>query len=735
MPQTSRNSILRDFHPSVLIPSLTAGLISGILLISLQLSFAALVFSGGLSPYLQTGIGLVLFSGIVIALVIAFTSSFPVTIASPQDSPAVLLALIASSISILIPENSPTTFATVAAALALTSMLTGALFFGLGVFRLGGLVRYIPYPVIGGFLAGTGWLLFQGGINVMTGTQLTPEFLSVLAGSDVVIRWLPGVVLGCVLLIVLRRWTHALLTPAILFIAILLFYMTLPLSGSTIEMARQGNWMLGPFSSEQLFQFVTPTAFLQANWTVLFFQADKIAAVVVVCVVGLLLNASGIELAVRRDIDFNRELRAAGIANFIAGIASGFPGYHTLGVTALSHRLGARSRLTGIVTAFLIAFTLFFGAALLEYVPRPVLGGLLVYLGIAFLVDWLYDAFFKLPRLDYALVVFITAVIAVFGFLPGVGVGILVAMALFILTYSRVRSVKQELTGATYRSSVDRSPPERAYILEHGSELWILQLQEFIFFGTGQTLLDRIRARIQGTTKPMLKYIVLDFQRVPGLDSSAVASFIRIQQLLESKQITLLLTTVSPPIQAQLKRGGLEQGVQWLPSLDAGVEWSENAILADSSLTRDNTFRSFETQLSQILQHPEDLERLFKYMERLELPADSYLIRQGEQADALYFVESGQVCVEVEDVKGKKRRIRTIHHSSVVGEIAPYWGGVRTASVIALEPTTVYRLSNQSLEEMDRRDPDLAVAIHRWIASTMAARRADDLGRIQALTS
>jgi len=736
MATTTRSTLAQHFHPSALVPAITAGLTAGILAIILQLSFAALIFGGDLSAYLGRGIGLALFSGIILALVVALTSSFQVTVASPQDSPAALLAVITVSISALLSEsnNTSATFATVIAALALTTMLTGAVFIGLGVFRLGRFVRYIPYPVIGGFLAGTGWLLLEGGINVMTGARLTPEWAFLLSQPTVILRWIPGVVLACVLLIVLRRWTHALITPAILFIAIVIFYFAILYTGNTVEIARARSWMLGPFPSESLFQFITPAAFLEANWMVLLTQADKIAAVVLVCIVALLLNASGIELAVRRDIDFNQELRAAGIANLMAGIAAGFPGYHLLGASTLSYRLGARSRITGITAALLIAFTLFFGAGLLEYMPRPVLGALLAYLGISFLVEWLFDAFFKLPRFDYLMIVLITAVIAIFGFLPGVAVGLIVAMILFIVTYSRVRSVTQELNGSTYYSTIDRSPVERAYLMEHAGDIWILKLQEFLFFGTAQSLLDRIRGGMQDKTRPGLKYIVLDFQRVPGTDSSAVASFLRMRQLLEPRQIELVMTGVSRGIQAQLKRGGFDKGIRFFPSLEAGVEWYEEQILRGSDFAYDDIFRSLDAQLLQILPRPEDIERFRRYLTRLEVPTGTYLIRQGQIASELFFLEMGEVSVELELEGGKTMRLRTIQHSSVVGEVAPYWGGVRTASVVTLKPTTLYSLSIRELDEMDRHDPDLAAALHRWMASVMAERLAGNTRLLQMLT-
>ena len=91
--------------------------------------------------------------------------------------------------------------ATVVAAITLTSLLAGVFFWVLGWLRQGSLVRYIPYPVIGGFLAGTGWLLFQGGLGVMSDASLTLAHLPTLFQADLLLRWLPGVVLAVGLLL------------------------------------------------------------------------------------------------------------------------------------------------------------------------------------------------------------------------------------------------------------------------------------------------------------------------------------------------------------------------------------------------------------------------------------------------------------------------------------------------------------------------------------------------------
>ena len=107
-------------------------------------------------------------------------------------------------------------FATFLAAIALTTLLMALILLVIGHFRLGGFVRYIPYPVVGGFLAGTGWLLAQGGLGVMLDIPLTIGNLPRLFAPDRLIAWLPGVVFGVALLLVLRRHQHFLITPGAL---------------------------------------------------------------------------------------------------------------------------------------------------------------------------------------------------------------------------------------------------------------------------------------------------------------------------------------------------------------------------------------------------------------------------------------------------------------------------------------------------------------------------------------
>ncbi len=732
-------NLSREFQLRRLVPNLTAGLVAGALVLVVELSFAVLIFSGSLANHVADGIGLVLFGAVIMGIVVALTSSFPGAQAGPQDTSAAILALMATSITQSMPATaaSDAVFFTVVAAIALTSVLTGILFLTLGRFKLGNLVRYIPYPVIGGFLAGTGWLIVVGALGAMTGTPFTFSTVGVLFQSDMIVRWLPGVLLAGLLTILLRRYSRFWVMPAILLGAVAVFYAALWLTNTSVATASAQGWLLGPFPAGSVWHALTPAALAQVDWSVIFGQADNIAMILMIAVIALLLNASGLELAVRKDVDLNHELESAGLANLLAGLGGSPAGYHFLAVSVLDYKMGARGRVPGLITAAFCALVLFFGMTLVSLFPKPVLGGLLLFIGLIFLVEWLYEGWFKLSRSDYALVLVILAIIATFGLLQGVIAGLAIAIALFVINYSRVNVIRHTLTGSSLRSTVDRPPSQRQFLREHGEQLWVLQLQAYIFFGTAQRLLDQVRQRVRDPQLPAIHFLIFDFARVDGLDSSAVASFVKMEQFAESKDIELVFTHLSSEIQCQLEQGGLGRGapsrLRFLPTLDLGVEWCEDQILTIGNALRDEPQDNLEAQLNRIFGTQCDLARFMSYVEKAEIGVGELIVRQGDSADALYFIACGASMVQFEAKDGRTVRLRTMRCGNIFGEVGWYMGQIRTASVRTTEPSILYRLSTEAIQQMEQRDPDIAATLHEWIAHLMAERLAETNNLIAAM--
>src|SRR5262249_34021427 len=150
--------------------------------------------------------------------------------------------------------------------------------------------------------------------------------------------------------------------------------------------------------------------------------------------------------------------------------------------------------------------------------------GLLFYLGLGLLVEWVYASWFRFSRLDHLLVLLILAIIAFWGFLVGVAAGVVIACLVFAYSYSRQRVIKHAFTGAKHHSNVDRTAPQQGFLREQGDPVYILVLQGYIFFGTANTLLDHVRRRFEAGDKTKTRFLLFDFGMVTGLDASAALS-------------------------------------------------------------------------------------------------------------------------------------------------------------------------------------------------------------------
>jgi SulP family sulfate permease len=721
------------------VTSLSAGLISGVLTVTMGIAFAALIFSGPLSGFISRGISLILLSTLIIGTFVAWTSSYKGTVAHPHEIPAAILALIASLItSKMLPTASlEGMFITVVAAIAVTSFMTGLFFLALGTFKAGNLIRFIPYPVIGGFLAGTGLLLVKGALGVMTDRAVTFSTLTCLMQSDVAMKWLSGLVLAMILFGVIRRWSHYLIMPLWLVASIGLFYLMVWLVGAPVEEVRAQGWLIGSLHETRLDIPLSAASLTQIDWGLILTQAGRIGTILILSCISLLLNASGLELVVRREIDLNRELKSVGVANLLAGAVGGTVGIHSLSLSALGHTMGTNSRLIGFISALLGGSILFFGGSLLSYFPKPIMGGVLLFLGFSFLYQWLYESWFKLPKIDCVLIWFILIVIDAFGFLEGVGAGILVAVVIFVYNYSRVSVVKQALSGIHYHSNVDRTPDQQQMLTEKGDALYLLKLQGFIFFGTASNLHDKVCRRAAAENMPPLLYAALDFRFVNGVDSSAANSFAKMKLHAESHDYVLIFSGLSPILLNQFRRDGfpLEENAHFriFPDLDRAIEWCENQMVAFRGVYAPRGDLLLEDQLRTFFPDPEKMARLKQYLEKKQVPPGHCLIHQNDPPHSLYFLESGRITVQMQKEAGQVVRLRTGGPGTVVGELGLYLRSPSTASVITEHESVFYRLTAEALTHMEETDLEIAAAFHKFMVHRLGQRLIYTNRSLQAL--
>lgn len=723
------------FLPEQLPRNLLAGAVSGLMTVIAGISYATLIFSGSIGGELQLGIAAALTSAAVVGLVMAVLSSSPYVIAGPDANISAIMALIAAAVAAVPGPDvaSGVLAANLWAAMAACSLLAGAFLFFVGHMKLGHWIRYIPHPVVGGFLAGTGGILVRGSFKVMCGTPLSVANLRSLGGAENLAHWVPGAAFALVILLILRQFKHYLVMPSLVVAGIVVTHVILSSLGlSIVEATRQG-WLLSSFPRDLFWRSYSELSLSQVDPTVLAAGVGNLAAMLLVAAIVILLNCASVELATHRDIDLDRELKASGIANIAAAPFGALPGCTALSRSILNFKAGATSRLSGITSALFCGVILVAAAPALALFPKPVLGGLLLYLGLSLLVDWVIDGWSRLSRLDYFLVIAIVVIVGTWGFLPGVAFGVVVACMMFAFNYSRIDVVKHALTGAVYHSNVERSHPQRNLLKEQGHQIRILRLQGFIFFGTAYPLLSYVQGILGGREGSPARFFVFDFSAVHGLDSSSAVSFARMSSLLKSASATLLLVGLRPEVRRLLAEGGCvpagdkapddQAAVRCdFPDLDHAVGWCEERILADGT-ARTDTVQTLVDHLSILYPRPELVPRLMQYLERIDATPGQVLFTQGEPSLDLYFVESGQVTALLHlQHERPHKRLRTMGAGTVVGEMGLYLGAARSATVVVETPGTLYRLSAESLQRIELEDVELANSLHRFFVRTLAER-------------
>ncbi len=693
-----------------------AALIMAPLAVVSTISFSAIVFSGPLAPYLSQGIGMGLFGGLVLGLAGAFGSSFRGIVCQPQDVTAVILSISAGTIAARLgTTNSEVLLATIIMLAAIAATLVGVAFLALGALRLGSLGRFIPYPVLGGFLAASGYLILRVGLY-MAAAPSAGELLSVPA----LWRWGPVLLLALVLFWVARRDTSGFGVPIVLALSFAVFYAGLKLAGIDLASAGQMGLLLGPFGpGAGEWRMISAKVVTQADYAAILAEAPALLTLVGLALVGMILNASGIEVGSGSPVDLDHELRVTGVANLLVAAGGGLVGYHVLAKTLLGRRLVDRgSRWIGASAALACGVALVAGADVLAVMPLGVFAAVVAYLGLDFLYKWLWVERRRMPAQDFAVLLGIVGVAAGFGFLQAVAAGMLASSVLFLVNYARLDVVRSRLNGTLRLSATERSEAASRLLTEQGAATLVYELQGYLFFGTAHTLFDQIAAQIADTPGDR-RVLIVDFRRVQGLDVSAVYNFGKLEQLCRTTGVRLILTNIAPAVMRTLGPSGLLDRVERLPTLDDALTNVEEDRLRRAALSAPQP----QSTLASLIERASALlgDELFV---RENVPAGAVVFNQGGPSDRLILLESGRLSAHVKGPSGDEIRVASFLAGALVGEIGFLTDTPRTATIVADEKSSIRFVGRSGMDRLADLEPELAHDIYREAATQLARRLA-----------
>jgi SulP family sulfate permease len=701
--------------------SVVSGVVVGLLSILFYLSYAALIFSGPLTPWLSYGMAATFITGAVGGAAVSMCSSLPFAIGGPDGSTsAVTAALVTALTGHMAAKGADSGLLTATlVALALSSALTGIVLCGLGLARAGRAIRFVPYPVIGGFIGASACLMLLGAAQVLTGDRLQLSTIGQFLDADHAEKLLAGLAVTALLLLGRTFWKTPFATPALLLASIPAFYVAVLLLGVPLADVQAQGWT---FEAPSTAHFAPPWTleFPRFPWSALPELGADFFAVVFVTTVCVLLNITGIELASKREADLDRELNVLGAANLLCAALGGYVACITVTRTNMNFALGKSSRVAGLLIAAMSAAALLVNPDFIAYMPKCVLGGLLVTIGQDSLRRWLIGTSRQLARLEYLSLLAIAFIIVRWGFVAGVSIGVIIGCATFALSAGRVNAIKFAFDGTEYRSSLDRGPHELALLGANGHELQGLCLQSYLFFGSANRLYEHVKALL--ARQPQCRFLLFDFKLVTGLDSSATHSFTQIKQAADALGARLVLVNLSPAMTKAFNNiKFITKDILVIPELDRALEACENAIILAHS-DADGDTRSLRDWLAEVLGNVGHAELLAAQCQRLEFGEGDVIAHQGAPADSMHFILEGRVGVIVNLPGGRSVRVRSLGRHTTIGEMGLITGRPRSATVQAEIASVAYELRADAFEALKTERPALAQALFTFVIGVMAER-------------
>lgn len=624
-------------------------------------------------------------------------------------------------------------------ALLLIGVLSACLQMLFGVLRLGELIKYVPYPVVSGYLSGVGLIIIS---------SQAPKWLGVIGNNGVWFaltspeQWrMPSMVVGLVTLALIwaaPRFVER--VPAVI----------VALAGGTASYALLGGWdeslrvlqdnplVVGPLGgaadtsgglSNFFHSLALPwLALTDASLPPLKNLLYPALTLAVLLSIDTLKTCVVLDSMTRSRHDSNRELIGQGIGNLASALCAGMPGAGTMGATLVNISSGAQSRSSGMAEGVMVMLAYLLLAPLLAWVPLASLAAILIVVGIR-MIDRHSLALLRSPdtRLDFAVIVIVAAVAQVVSLIAATGTGLVLAILLFLRKQIGTRLVRRATFGHQVFSRCERLDVERQLLEEKGQQTAILELQGALFFGTAHQL---YRA-----AEPYLKnyrYLVLDLRLVQSVDVSAAHTLEQLRDALADNGGELIISDLPGELPTgdnlrvyfdQLGMLKERSHLRAFDELDDALEWIEEQWLSEAGLRPRAgtalTLRDFDVFRGRKDDTLADLEAC---MQKRPLEPGQRLFTAGERSDEIFFILQGEVRLDVPLADGRDHHIATHHQGDFIGEMGFLDGRPRADSATAVSHVELLALSRAQFDQLAENHKRLGVVLITEIARVLAAR-------------
>ena len=688
---------------------ISTGIIVGLSAMVYAISHGALLFSGSLSIFVSIGMTASLITAVICAIGSCFFKEKTFIMGTDTSTVSVMVGslLVAESLSI----SQDMAQANLLLILFILSAVSSLLFYLFARLNLANYVRFVPFSVMAGFLASTGWLMCSGALMIISGISLSVSGVQDFLLNPLRPELLAGCIVAAALLGLKKKISTAILIPLIIVVCTLAvhFFINSSYCIGLTGICSPATWHFPSVSQSSWIPFWR-LDFINVNFDTLIQALPSILVVSFVGVMTILLAVASLELSYKKEFDLNQALRVHAGSSIISGLFGGYLGIISTGRTTLNKASGGI--ISNIVVALICLFMLVGGGELLMLIPRAALGGVILFLGIAMLKNWVWDQRKFLNREELAAIAMILIVVANFGYLTGFGLGVMLACIAFVIACGKspLTSLRTDLS--LFSSSVVRHEQQRKIINEFGAQSRVFRLIGYIFFGSA----SNIELMFQEIEKQNIENILLDFSDVIGIDRSAIGVFHRILRRDKLSKVNFYFVygeRNKDIVYSIVPHPGSGPGVSFFANWDAGLEAMEEAILEK------NKYVGATVDCFDFFENIDEQKIVIERCELRSFEVGQVLCRQGDSSSEIYFLKNGSLEI-VTEVNGAEVRLSKLGDGAMVGEMAFYSGDIRSATIRAKAPSQVYVLDNQSLLRLREARPDLANKLDIFVIKKLA---------------
>jgi SulP family sulfate permease len=723
---------------------LWGGLAAMLVALPSAIAFGVATYAPLGAGYVATGALAGILGAVALGIVAPLLGGAPRLISAPCAPAAAVMAALAAGL--LAGGRSPLRPEAVPLLLTLVGLIAGVLQVLYGAAGGGRLIKYIPFPVVSGYLSGVAVLIFLSQVPRFFGLPKDAQGMHALLTPSLW-KWQGMIVGGVTILAMLGapRLTRKLPAPVVGLCGGLLAYFGLGLLDGNLLRLEQNPLVIGPLAETG----GSVLASLVDRWRGL--GLLNLATVKTLLVPALTLSALlsidtlktcvVVDALTRSRHRSNRELVGQGAGNIMSALVGGMPGAGTMGATLVNVGSGGTSRLSGVFEGLFSLVVFLVLSRLVGWVPIAALAGILIVVAFR-----MFDrtSFHLLKQrstvLDFCVIAAVIIVAVGYSLMAAAGVGLALAMMLFIREQMRSSVIRRKLGGHQISSKKQRLPTEKEALLQAGRLTTVCELQGNLFFGTTDRLFTELEPDLKRS-----RTVILDMRRVQSVDFTAAHMLEQFEALLAERGAHLVFSSLP----AQLPSGQDLEGyfhhlgivrasknVKIFSMLDDALEWTEDRTLEDLRQAAAEECRPLdlaEFELVREFEQDQTLEALRACVQEEFLPAGAKVFHRGDASANLYLIRRGGVRISVALDSGKPMCLATFGRGNFFGDMAFLDRSPRSADALATADTDLYVISRDRFDEVVRAQPLVGIKIFARLARVLATRLRHTDAELRAL--